>query len=206
VKANQGFNFVHIFNAFLMSAGIVYVTYFVDQIENFAKFARNQERDLKILRESICQTSPTADFASFVFQMHIQALQVIEDWWDNTEHLPSLDASKPINTMRIVDLKGLTTAKEATTLAARYLAEKRQSGFRAPSELHPFDSDIVEAVRQAVKGNPRKFLEQLGAILDNAASQQQKKINLPFVQPYLDGDSSETNVQPEEEEYTNPER
>jgi len=206
VKANQGFNFVHIFNAFLMLAGIVYVVYFVDQIENFAKFARNQERDLKILRESICQTSPTAEFASFVFQMHIQALQVIEDWWDNIEHLPSLDASKPINTMRIVDLKGLTTTKEATTLAARYLAEKRVSGFRVASDLHPFDGDIVEAIRQAVKGNPRKFLEQLGAILDNAADQQRKKIDLPFVQPYLDDDSSETNVVPEEEEYTNPER
>jgi hypothetical protein len=206
VKANQGFNFVHIFNAFLMLAGIVYVVYFVDQIENFAKFARNQERDLKILRESICQTSPTAEFASFVFQMHVQALQVIEDWWDNIEHLPSLDASKPINTMRIVDLKGLTTAKEAATLAARYLAEKRVSGVRVAGELHPFDEDIVEAVRQSVKGNPRKFLEQLGAILDNAADQKRKKIDLPFVQPYLDGDSSETSVLPEDEEYSNVER
>ena len=97
VKANQGFNFVHIFNAFLMLAGIVYVVYFVDQIENFAKFARNQERDLKILRESICQTSPTAEFASFVFQMHIQALQVIEDWWITSNTCPpSTPASQSI--------------------------------------------------------------------------------------------------------------
>lgn len=206
IKANQGFNFVHIFNAFLILAGIVYVVYFVDQIENFAKFARNQERDLKILRESICQTSPTAEFSSFVFQMHIQALQVIEDWWDNIEHLPSLDASRPINGMRIVDLKGLTTAKEATTLAARYLADKRVAGARITNELHPFNEDIVEAVRQSVKGNPRKFLEQLGAILENAVDQQRKKIDLPFVQPYLDDDSNETSVIEEEEEYSNPER
>src|SRR6266581_498746 len=70
----QGFNFVHIFNVFLIAAGIVYVVYFVDQIENFARFARNQERDLKILRESMCQTSPTDGMASFVFQMHVHAL------------------------------------------------------------------------------------------------------------------------------------
>ena len=57
-----------------------------------------------------------------------------------------------------------------------------------------------------MKGNPRKFLERLGAILDNAADQQRKKIDLPFVQPYLDDDSSETNVVSDEEEYSNPER
>jgi hypothetical protein len=120
IKAAQGFNFVHIFNAFVSLAGVVYVAYFVDQIENFARFVRRGDRDVKILRESMCQTSPTAEMASFVFQMHARALGAIEDWWMN-EHLPSLDFSKKINQSRIVDLKGLQSLDEAVNLATKYL-------------------------------------------------------------------------------------
>src|SRR4051812_29849564 len=71
----------------LRLAGIAHVAYFVDQVENFAKYARRQDRDVRILREAMCQTSPTADMASFVFQMHINALQVLEPIWQ-AEHLP----------------------------------------------------------------------------------------------------------------------
>ena len=191
VKASQGFNFVHIFNAFLALAGIVYVVYFVDQIENFARFARNKERDLKILRESMCQTSPTDSMASFVFQMHVHALQAIEGWWDNIEHLPSLDPKKPINSTRIVDLQGLTNKREAQILTKRYLADNRIPGLkRNVPPLHPFDDAIIEAVRQAVNGNPRRFLEKLSGILDNAVVNQRKKIDLAFVTPLLE-DSNE---------------
>lgn len=207
VKAGQGFNFVHIFNAFLSLSGIVYVTYFVDQIENFAKFARNQERDLKILRESMCQTSPTDSMASFVFQMHVQALNEIESWWDNIEHLPSLDPKKPINVTRIVDLEGLTNRQEAELLAARYLEDNRIPGAKVSQNLHPFDSDIIEAVRQTVSGNPRRFLEKLGGIIDNAVVSQRKKIDLAFVTPLLDDDSEGLSFAEEQEnEFANPER
>ncbi len=207
VKATQGFNFVHIFNLFLNLAGIEYAVYFIDQIENFARFVRNQERDLKILRESICQTSPTAEMASFVFQMHLHALQAIEGWWDNVEHLPSLDAANPLNAMRIVDLQGLTDTKQAETLAARYLKDRRIQGKGTVDSLHPFNREVIEAVRQSVKGNPRKFLENLSAILDQGDSLEIQKIDLPFVAPRLDSDdaaiSGPTN---DEEEYDNPER
>jgi len=207
VKASQGFNFVHIFNAFLKLCGIVYVVYFVDQIENFARFARNQERDLKILRESICQTSPTDGMASFVFQMHVHALQEIEDWWDNVEHLPSLDPKKPINSTRIVDLLGLTTRAEAELLASKYLLDNRVLGARPPHPLHPFDSDIIEAVRQSVNGkNPRRFGEKLGAILDNAFVNEHPKIDLPFVTPLLEDDSAEISSSEEENDLANPDR
>ena len=206
VKASQGFNFVHIFNAFLKVCGIAYVVYFVDQIENFARFARNQERDLKILRESICQTSPTDGMASFVFQMHVHALQTIEDWWDNIEHLPSLDPKKPINSTRIVDLLGLTTRTEAEILASRYLLDNRVAGAKAPTPLHPFDSDIIEAVRQSVNGNPRRFGEKLGAILDNAFVNEHPKIDLPFVTPLLEDDSEGIPSNEEEDDLANPDR
>jgi hypothetical protein len=206
IKTSQGFNFVHIFNVFLTLAGVAYVVYFVDQIENFARFARNQERDLKILRESMCQTSPTDSVASFVFQMHVHALQEIEDWWDNIEHLPSLDPKKPINGTRIVDLQGLTNHQEAAILAARYLADNRVAGAKVTQELHPFDQDIVEAVRQAVNGNPRRFLEKLGAILDNAVLNQRKKIDLAFVTPLLDEDSEGITSTEENDDLVNPER
>lgn len=207
VKVTQGFNFVHIFNTFLLIAGIVYVTYFVDQIENFARFARNQERDLKILRESMCQTSPTDVMASFVFQMHVHALQAIEGWWDNIEHLPSLDPKKPINSTRIVDLQGLTNRRQAEILAAKYLAASRPSGAKNVSQLHPFDAVIIEAVRQAAKGNPRRFLEKLGGILDNAVVNERKKIDLPFVTPLLEDDTEAISAAEETNElFDNPER
>jgi hypothetical protein len=207
VKVSQGFNFVHIFNVFLTIAGIVYVTYFVDQIENFARFARNQERDLKILRESMCQTSPTDNMASFIFQMHVHALQAIEGWWDNIEHLPSLDPKKPINSTRIVDLQGLTKRRQAELLATRYLADNRVSGAKNVQQLHPFDADIVEAVRQATNGNPRRFLEKLGAILDNAVINERKKIDLPFVTPLLNDDTEAISPTEEgDEDLFNPER
>jgi hypothetical protein len=44
------------------------------------------------------------------------------------------------------------------------LAEKRITGVKGTSGLHPFDNNIVEAVRQAVKDNPKKFLEKLGVL------------------------------------------
>lgn len=206
VKSLQGFNFVHVFNALLKLSGIVYVVYFVDQIENFARFARNQERDLKVLRESICQTSPTDDIASFIFQMHVHALQIIEDWWDNIEHLPSLDPKKPINSSRIVDLQGLTTRAEAEILASKYLADNRVVGAKPPQALHPFDSDIIEAVRQYAKGNPRRFGEQLGAILDNAYLNDHPKIDLAFVTPLLEDDAEAISFGDEEDAYANPDR
>jgi hypothetical protein len=209
IKAAQGFNFVHIFNAFVRIAGVVYIVYFVDQIENFARFARNQERDLKILRESMCQTSPTDSMASFVFQMHVHALQAIEDWWDNIEHLPSLDPKKFINATRIVDLQGLTTKQEAKILAERYLADNRPPGANPANSVHPFDADIIEAVRLAVNGNPRRFLETLGAILDNAIVNQRRKIDLAFVTPLLEDDADSVSgvlVPDEEDDFSNPER
>ena len=207
LKATQGFTFVHIFNLFLNLAGIEYVVYFIDQIENFARFVRNQERDLKILRESICQTSPTAEMASFVFQMHLHALQAIEDWWDNVEHLPSLDAANPLNAMRIIDLQGLTNKKQATTLAARYLKDRRIQEGGAVDPTHPFSREVIEAVRHSVNGNPRKFLEKLSAILDQGDFQEIPKIDLPFVVPLLDNDGTAISGPADnEEEYDNPER
>jgi len=209
IKATQGFNFVHIFNAFLLIAGIVYVVYFVDQIENFARFARNQERDLKILRESMCQTSPTDGMASFVFQMHVHALQAIEDWWDSIEQLPSLDPKKLINATRIVDLQGLTTKQEAKLLTERYLSDMRPPGAKAPTLLHPFDADIIEAVRVAANGNPRRFLEKLGAILDSATVSKRRKIDLAFVTPLLEDDTesvSNAGISDQEDDLANPER
>lgn len=184
VKSDQGFNFVHIFNAYALLAGIVSITYFVDQIENFAKWARNQDREIKVLRESMCQTSPTAEMASFVFQMHLGALQEIDSWW-MTEHLPSLDFGVPINRTRTIDLKGLQTKEEAETLAARYLRDFRLDNAGTTDPLHPFPKEVIAFVRDATRGNPRKFLETLGNILDHAVAEAQQTIDLVFVEPLL---------------------
>lgn len=205
IKANQGFNFVHVFNAFASLAGIVSITYFIDQIENFAKWARNQDREIKILRESMCQTSPTAEIASFIFQMHISALQEIEDWW-TAEHLPSLDFEVPANRTRTINLKGLQTAQEAETLAKRYLDDFRVDGSTPPDALHPFPQEVIKVVRDSSKGNPRKFLEMLGMILDHATSEQQNTIELYFVEPLLGEDYQDDVDDQDDDDLGNIER
>lgn len=206
VKASQGFNFVHIFNVFLRLAGVNYVTYFVDQIENFAKYARRQDQNIRILRESISETSPTRDMASFVFQMHIEAQHAIEDWWDNIEHLPSLDPKKKINSTRIVDLQGLANKKEAILLASKYHSDNRVSGSKTPNPLHPFNEDIIEQVRRSESGNPRQFLQKLGGILDHAVSDNRVKLDLAYVQPLLEDIPEAISTEEEEGEYSNVER
>jgi hypothetical protein len=206
IKATQGFNYVHVFSAFVGLAGIVYVAYFVDQIENFAKWARHQDREIKILRESMCQTSPTSDMCSFISQMHIRAERAIENWW-NSEHLPSLSFSKPMNATRVVDLKGLRTTDEAVALARCYLQANRVEGSVVTNELHPFSEEVIEAVRAGTRGNPRKFLETLCHILDHAEVDGQRRIDLTFIQPLLDEDfGEEVSEEDDDDDYTNPER
>ena len=205
MELNQGFNFVHVFNAYALLAGVVSITYFVDQIENFAKWARNQDRDIKVLRESMCQTSPTAEMASFVFQMHIGALQEIEGWW-TTEHLPSLDFGVPINKTRTIDLKGLQTNEEAEALASRYLMDFRLDNTATTDPLHPFPKEVIALVRGATKGNPRKFLEMLGNILDHAVAEGRQIIDLVFVEPLLATDYQEGVEDVGEDDLENVER
>jgi hypothetical protein len=205
IKATQGFNFVHVFNAFVLLAGIGYVAYFIDQIENFASWTRKQDRELKVLRESMCQTSPTAEMSSFIFQMHIRAEEAIENLWKN-EHLPSLSFNKPINAARIVYLLGLRTTDEASDLARHYIDKCRRPDFRKVNPLHPFTEDVIEAVRVAVNGNPRAFLEALFNLVNEAEFQQQKKIDLAFVQPLLEDAREEDSDDDVSLSYANPER
>jgi hypothetical protein len=209
IKAKQGFNFVHVFNAYALCAGIVSVTYFIDQIENFAKFARKKgDQEVKILRESMVQTSPTAEMASFVFQMHVSALQDIEDWW-NAEHLPSLDFEQPLNRTRSLNLLGLRTTDEAKTLAMRYLKEYRPEGVREPRDpLHPFPEEVIKVVRDATKGNPREFLRTLGQILEHAINSEERVINLSLVEPLLGTDYQDTSDEESEgdDDFENEER
>jgi hypothetical protein len=202
IKATQGFNFVHVFNAFVSLAGIVYVAYFIDQIENFALWTRKQDKEVKVLRESMCQTAPTSEMSSFIFQMHIRAEEAIENIWTN-EDLPSLSFSKRINGARIVYLKGLGTTAEAVDLATHYLDQCRIPDVKIPNPLHPFTEDVIEAVRSAVNGNPRSFLESLFDILNEAESQNEKKIDLTFVQPLLE-DGGEDDHEDDEDDYSNP--
>lgn len=205
IKATQGFNFVHVFNAFVQLAGIWYVAYFIDQIENFASWAGNKDREVKVLRESIRQTSPTAEMSSFIFQMHIRAEESIENIW-KSEHLPSLSFNKPINAARIVYLLGLRTTAEAVDLAAHYMDQCRRPDFKLPNSLHPFTEDVIEAVRAAVNGNPRAFLEALFNIVNQAEFQNHKKIDLTFVQPLLDDNGDDVSEDDLDKDYSNLER
>jgi hypothetical protein len=204
IKATQGFNFIHVFNAFAKLAGIVYVTYFIDQIENFSRFTRQQERDIKIIREAMCQTSPTADMASFIFQMHIHAQEAIESWW-RIEDLPSIDVLIPTNSGRILNLTGLGRAEEAEILASRYLADYRTDGFVPPQLLHPFTTEIIQAVLDATSGNPRDFLRTLGNIIDKARDDERESLDLTYVEPLLDIDY-EAQAEDVEDEFENPVR
>lgn len=204
IRANEGFSFVHIFNAFASLAGIVHVTYFIDQIETFAKFVRNQDRDVKILRESMCQTSPTSKMASFVFQMHVAAMDAIENWW-KSEHLPDLDFQKLINQTRTMNLIGLQTTQDAATVAKKYLADLRVEGRHPPTPLHPFPEEVIEAVRRDVSGNPRDFLRRLGDILDHGETDQRSVIDLLFVEPLLRDDFQKEENE-ESDDLDNPER
>lgn len=204
IKANEGFNFVHIFNALARLAGIVHVTYFIDQIETFAKFVRNQDRDVKILRESMCQTSPTSQMCSFVFQMHVAAMDAIENWW-KSEHLPDLDFQKPINQTRTINLQGLQTTEDAVTLANKYLGDSRLEGSRPPTSLHPFSEEVIEAIREDVGGNPRDFLRRLGDILDHAVADNHPVIDLVYIEPLLEQDFQD-EASDEDDDLENPER
>lgn len=204
IKASQGFNFVHVFNAFIRIAGIGYVVYFIDQIENFAKWVRAGDREIKILRESMCQTAPTCNMASFVFQMHINAQAAIEDWW-TSEHLPSLDFKRKINETRTIDLRGLERPEEARQLARRYLEDQRPEKAKPPGPLHPFTEETIETVRMAANGNPRDFLRTLGNILDHAVNDNQKRIDLAYIQPLLEATYQEEPVVADDD-FTNPDR
>ena len=75
--------------------------------------------------------------------------------------LPSIDYAQPLNQTRIVDLRGLASKEHACQVTARLLEGKRPSGAKPPTALHPFDPNVLELVRQACDGNPRKFLEML---------------------------------------------
>jgi hypothetical protein len=86
--------------------------------------------------------------------------RVIEPIWQ-TEHLPSIDYAQPLNQTRIVDLRGLASKEHACQVTARLLEGKRPSGAKPPTALHSFDPNVLELVRQACDGNPRKFLEML---------------------------------------------
>ena len=206
IKAQQGFNFVHVFNAYALCAGIAAVTYFIDQIENFAKWRGNQDQEVRILKESMCQTSPTQEMASFVFQMHVAALQEIENWWSAEQHLPSLDFDVPLNRTRIINLRGLQTPGEANELAAWFLGQYRVDGKVPPHPLHPFPEEVTKLVRDTTQGNPRKFLETLGLILDHGVTEQRTVIDLTFVEPLLGGDYQDTSEEFEEDDYENVER
>ena len=211
VRTALGFHFVHIFNAFANLAGIVHVVYFVDQIENFAKYARHQDRDVRILRELMCQTSPTADIASFVFQMHINALRVLEPLW-NAEHLPSLDYSLPLNKGRIVDLQGLQSLTDAKKVTAKLFSQKRPDGAKPPTPLHPFNEDSLALVRQATDGNPRRFLETIDTLLTqakdagNGAFDKTGLLELTFVRERIDetAPQAEGTDEGEDDDLSNP--
>jgi hypothetical protein len=211
IRTALGFHFVHIFNAFASLAGIVHVAYFIDQIENFAKYARNQDRDVRILRESMCQTSPTGDMASFVFQMHINALRVLEPLW-HAQHLPSLDYSLPLNKGRIVDLRGLQSLAEAKKVTAKLFSQRRPAGAKPPTSLHPFNEDSLALIRQATDGNPRKFLEKIDALLTeagrsgNGAYDKSGLLELTFVRALIDGTAPQTDIAEEgdDDDLSNP--
>jgi hypothetical protein len=211
IRTELGFHFVHIFNAFANIAGIVHVVYFVDQIENFAKYARHQGRDVRILRESMCQTSPTSDMASFVFQMHMNAMHVLDPIWQ-AEQLPSLDYSPPLNRGRIVDLRGIESLSDAKKVTAKLFSQMRPPGANPPTDLHPFTEDSLDLVRRAKDGNPREFLEALDAImaeakkLGNGAYDQSGQLELTFVRGYCDKSApqSDTPEDGDEDDLSNP--
>ena len=72
--------------------------------------------------------------------------------------------------------------------------------------LHPFPSEVVAVVRDATKGNPRKFLETLGQIIDLAVADEQSRIDLLFVEPLLGDDYQDDAEETEEDDLENIER
>jgi hypothetical protein len=142
--------------------------------------------------------------ASFIFQMHIHAQEAIESWW-RIEDLPSIDVLIPTNSGRILNLTGLGRAEEAEILASRYLADYRTDGFVPPQLLHPFTTEIIQAVLDATSGNPRDFLRTLGNIIDKARDDERESLDLTYVEPLLDIDY-EAQAEDVEDEFENPVR
>ena len=125
------------------------------------------------------------------------------------EHLPSLDFEQPINRTRTINLQGLRTSEEAKTLAARYLKEKRPVRAKEScGPLHPFPEEVINVVLDATKGNPRKFLETLGQILEHAVANGKRNIDLSLVEPLLGNDYQDATDEESEggDEFENEER
>jgi replication-associated recombination protein RarA len=137
--------------------------------------------------------------SSYIFQMHQVALEEIDGWW-NSEDLPSLENSLR-NSTRVVCLRGLTP-KEALVLTERYLEDVRVDSAAAPTRVHPFSEEIIEAVCDSVKGNPRDLLRKLGEILDHAQASQLRHIDLADVEPFLTDDFE--MVEEEDDDLANP--
>jgi hypothetical protein len=76
-----------------------------------------------------------------------------------------------------------------------------------PTPIYPFTEEVLEAVRLAVGGNPRSFLESLFNILNQAELQSHKKIDLVFVEPLLEDSGEEVSDNDDDDiEFSNPER
>src|SRR5206468_11985140 len=124
------------------------------------------------------------------------------------EDLPSLDFEVPINRTRIINLRGLQNTNEAKTLAARYLKDYRPEGEEPDDPLHPFPEEVIKVVRDATQGNPRKFLQTLGQILEYAVTNEERVIDLSLVEPLLGDDYQDTTDDESdgEDDFENEER
>ena len=111
---------------------------------------------------------------------------------------------KPVPDFR--NLQPRQSGKEAIALAKRYLKDFRIDEERPTDGLHPFPVEVVAVVRDAAKGNPRKFLEILGQILDHAIAEQQPSIDLLLVEPLLGEDYQDDTSEDEEDDLDNVER
>ena len=168
-------------------AGIEHFTFFIDQVEDFTSVSGSSkiQKNVKIIRDALIESEPFSSCASFVFQLHPLAYQVLHNAWEH-EDLPSLDYSDPLNKPIVLVLKGLEEFRYARILVERMLNHPSVALPTRTTGIAPFTYPALEYIWTASKPKPRDFLRTLNRILELGSSERAAILDEAFIQPILE--------------------
>lgn len=183
----NGLKYLQILVAFSELAGIEYLTFFIDQVEDFTSMSGPYKigKNVKFIRDALIETEPFSSRASFVFQLHPDAHYRLKDAWHH-EDLPSLDYDDPLNEPVVVVLKGLDEFGSALLLAERMLNDPTVVLPNRRNGISPFTEESLRSAWEATKPNPREFLRILNRLLELGNTKKIRELDGAFVLPRLE--------------------
>ncbi len=192
-RVRKGFSYLDTVLTFAKAAGIEKAILFIDQVEDFANTGvplYKRIREVERFRDIVKETAPFNSMAYFILTMHPDALSSIEREWENAR-LPSIAYNLRENRNRILVLSGVQTDEDAERLFKVYLNYPEYRLPSAPSDLHPFTTDAVKAIREINRGRPGYMLRQAHSILEQAATDNEDMIDAAYVNKAVGGMPSE---------------